>query len=79
MTSTPRRAFVDRSTPSTPEHPLSPARKSERSRLAADPPLVSFGTRISADLAKEIKVAAVQRGMSIQEVVDTALRAWLAS
>ncbi len=61
-----------------PEHPLSPDREPERSRLA-DPPLVSFGTRIPADLAKEIKLAAVQRGMTIQEVVETALRTWLTS
>ncbi len=78
MTSTPRRAFEPRSSASMPEHPLSPDRKPERSRLA-DPPLVSFGTRIPADLTKAIKLAAVQRGMTIQEVVETALRTWLAS
>ncbi len=78
MTSTPRKDFEPRSSASTPEHPLSPDRKPERSRLT-DPPLVSFGTRIPADLAKEIKIAAVQRGMTIQEVVETALRTWLTS
>ncbi len=72
----PRKASAARSTAA--EHPLDPDRRRERSSLA-EPPLVGFGTRLPADLAKEVKLAAVQRGMSIQEITEAALRQWLAS
>lgn len=75
---TPRKAFAARPQESAPEHPLNPTRRPERSPLA-EQPRVAFGTRIPADLAKEVKLAAVQRGVSIQEVTEVALRNWLAN
>ena len=74
---TPRKAFAP--VPEAPaEHPLDPTRREERSPLA-EAPRVAFGTRLPADLAKAIKLAAVQRDMTVQEAVEQAMRAWLAS
>ena len=67
----PRKASAARSIAA--EHPLDPDRGRERSPLA-EPPLVWFGTRLPADLVKEVKLAAVQREMSIQEITEAALR-----
>lgn len=70
----PRKAFPDREPPA--DHPLNPAREPEPSRLA-EAPRVPFGTRIPADLAKQVRVAAAQRETSVQEIVEQALRGWL--
>lgn len=40
-------------------------------------PLVSFTTRIPADLAQEVKAAAVERGCSVQSLTADFLRAGL--
>lgn len=74
---TPRKAFAP--VPEAPaEHPLDPTRREERSPLA-EAARVAFGTRLPADLAKAIKLAAVERDMTVQEAVEQAMRAWLAS
>jgi hypothetical protein len=74
---TPRKAFAPVSE-APAEHPLDPTRREERSPLA-EAPRVAFGTRLPADLAKAIKLAAVERDTTVQEAVEQAMRAWLAS
>jgi len=79
MTTKPARrsAFGARESQGAGEHPLNPTHKPERSPLAAAP-LVAFGTRVPRDLLKELKLAALQRDMTVQEAVEAALRGWLA-
>ena len=49
----------------------------EVSFLLGDLNLRSFGTRLDQDLIDQIKIRAVQRRMSLQDIADEAFRVWL--
>lgn len=50
-----------------------------RPRGQADEPLVMFGQRVPASLQRQVKIAAVRRGIELQEAAVEAWRTWLAT
>jgi hypothetical protein len=50
----------------------------ERATEAAEP-IVKTTVNLAGDLWKDVKIAAIKRGVTFTEVVDSALREWLES
>lgn len=69
----------------TKEHPLAPdsvpepTPKSTPIGSPAAETSVMFSTRLNADLRRRLKVHAAERGQTIQEVTEAAIRAYLSS
>ena len=70
----PRKAFGQRG--GDGGHPLDPTRANEPSRLA-EPTRKPFSARLPPDLIKDVKIAAAQQDLDVQEIVERALREWL--
>lgn len=67
----------------TKEHPLAPSQSNQQSAKQVVPAspvateVAMFSTRLDADLRRRLKVHAAERGQTIQEVTEAALRAYL--
>ncbi len=50
-----------------------------RASETAEEPVVMFGQRVPVSLQREVKIAAVRRGIELQEAAVEAWQAWLAT